>query len=259
MARLGLRPESVRGSGPGGRIVEADVAAPAAPTPALTAPSLMRRAIAEKTAASFATIPHFYLRAQLDASELVRLRQALVQPSDNGAEPRLTLTDFLLRALALALRDFPAANTVWREGGLLRYPETDVGLVVGLPDGLLIPVIRAAGRLTLRELARERTRLAEAARQGRVNPAAMEGAATSLSNLGTSRADEFAAVIAPHQSSMLAVGRAAPRPWPVQGRLEVRTTLCLCLSVDHRALDGAPAAGFLGRIVELLEEPAQLV
>jgi pyruvate dehydrogenase E2 component (dihydrolipoamide acetyltransferase) len=220
--------------------------------------SVMRRSIAERTALSFATIPHFYLRAEVDATELVRMREHLAVVIEQECGVRVTVTDFLLRAQALALRDFPDANTVWQNGSLVRADEVGVGVVVGLADGLLIPVIRGADRLSLVKLARERARLVKVARNGQINPAMLSGAASSLSNLGATRTDEFAAIIAPPQSSMLAVGRAALRPFVVGGRLEARTTLRLCLSVDHRVLDGGPAATFLGRIVELLENPSRI-
>ena len=272
-AELGVDATRLPGSGRTGRISEADVlkAAASQGAAAIAAPalkvvptsvsqvSIMRRNIAERTALSFSTIPHFYLRAEVDATELVNLREHLLEVVERENGVRITVTDFLLRAQAQALRDFPAANAVWQENGLVRYADADVGLVVGLPDGLLIPVIRAAQNLSLVQLAQERTRLIEAVRTGRFNAETLAGGATSLSNLGTTRTDEFAAVIAPHQSSMLAVGRAAPRPYVVDGRLEIRTTIWLCLSVDHRVMDGGPAAEFLGRIVELLEAPQALV
>jgi pyruvate dehydrogenase E2 component (dihydrolipoamide acetyltransferase) len=261
------------GSGRAGRITEADVlkAAAAQGAPAAAAPvpeaapavagdvSIMRRNIAERTARSFSTIPHFYLRAEVDVTELVTLRECLVEVVEQECGVRVTLTDFLLRAQALALRDFPAANAVWQDNHLVRYADADVGVVVGVPDGLVIPVVRAAQKLSLVQLAKERARLVELVRAGHFTPELVAGGATSLSNLGTSRTDEFAAVIAPHQSSMLAVGRAAARPYVVQGDLSIRTTLVLCLSADHRILDGAPAAEFLGRIVALLEAPKTLV
>jgi pyruvate dehydrogenase E2 component (dihydrolipoamide acetyltransferase) len=272
-AELGVEVSRLQGSGRTGRIIEADVlkavasrgdsgaAAPALKAaPAVAGPlSTMRRNIAERTALSFSQIPHFYVRAEVDATELVSLREHLVGVLEKELGVRITLTDFLLRAQALALRAFPAANAVWQGHGILSQADADVGVVVGLPAGLVIPVIRAAQKLSLVQLARERARLVGAVREGRFNAEMLAGGATSLSNLGTTRTDEFAAIIAPHQSSMLAVGRAAPRPYVVDGRLEVRTTLRLCLSVDHRVLDGGPAADFLGRIVELLENPKALV
>jgi pyruvate dehydrogenase E2 component (dihydrolipoamide acetyltransferase) len=218
----------------------------------------MRRSIAERTALSFATIPHFYLRAEVDATELIRMREHLAAVIDQEFGVRVTITDFLLRAQALAMRDFPAANAVWQNDTLIRYSDVDVGVVVGLADGLLIPVIRGADRLTLAQLAIERARLVDAARTGKINAAMLFGGASSLSNLGATRIDEFSAIIAPHQSSMLAAGRIAQRPFVVDGCLAARTTLRLCLSVDHRVLDGGPAAEFLGRIAEWIENPARL-
>lgn len=271
---LGVDLSTISGSGNAGRIVEEDVlkASGSTPGPAaaqqlkpdgvpgpVIAISTMRRNIAERTALSFSQIPHFYLRAEADVTELTVLRKPLVSVLEKECGVRVTLTDFLLRAQALALRDFPDANAIWQNNGLIRYANADVGLVVGLPDGLVIPIIRAAQKLSLVQLARERARLVAEVKAGRFNAEMTNGGATSISNLGTTRTDDFSAVIAPHQSSMLAIGRAAPRPYVVDGKLRIRTTIRLCLSVDHRVLDGGPAAEFLGRIVELIENPRALV
>ena len=145
----------------------------------------------------------------------------------------------------------PSGRTIRRCGS----PAGDVGLVVSLEDGLLVPIVRGADAGGLDALVRQRASLVEAARSGKLPAEAMQGGATSLSNLGHAGVDEFAAVIASPQSSMLAVGRAAPRPWAVAGGLAVRPTLKLCLAVDHRVMDGAPAAEFLGRIAAALEKP----
>jgi len=240
----GVDPRTLTGSGPGGRIVEADVARAG---PAL---SPMRRAIARRTAESFATVPHFYLRAELDATALLARRQELLEQI-TGA--RVTVTDLLVQAVARALRDCPFANCIWQNETIVKLPTNDVGVVVGLDDGLLIPIIRNADNLDVAALTKQRAELVAAARAGRLPGEATAGGATSISNLGTSRVDEFQAVIAAPQSSMLAVGRIAERPFVVAGQLAVRPTLRLCLSVDHRVLDGGPAAEFLGRIVETLE------
>lgn len=270
---LGVDLKTISGTGNAGRIVEEDILkaadgqskSTAQPSKtdgvagALTVISTMRRNIAERTATSFSQIPHFYLRAEADVTELIALREHLVSVLQKECGVRITLTDFLLRAQAVALREFPSANAVWQSNGLMRYTDSDVGLVVGLPDGLVIPIIRSAQKLSLVQLAKERTQLVADVKAGHFNGEMTAGGATSISNLGTTRADDFSAVIAPHQSSMLAVGRAAPRPCVVDGNLQIRTTLRLCLSVDHRVLDGGPAADFLGRIVELIEDPRALV
>ena len=254
---LGVDWSRLQGRGRTGRIVEADVldgAKQATPSPLST----MRRLIAQRTAESFATVPHFYLRAEVDVTALLRLRERLLPDIERAAGARLTLTDLMLRAQARALRECPFANCIWQNNHLTRLAAGDVGLVVGLPDGLMIPMVRSADSTTLAALVKQRAALVEAARAGRLADEAMQGAATSLSNLGNTRVDEFSAVIPLPHSSILAVGRAAPRPLVVGGELAVRPTLKLCLSVDHRVMDGAPAAEFLGHIVAALEQPEQL-
>jgi pyruvate dehydrogenase E2 component (dihydrolipoamide acetyltransferase) len=214
--------------------------------------------IAQRTAESFSRAPHFYLRTEVDATALLELRERLLPDIERATGVRLTLTDLLLRAQALALRDCPPANAIWQGDGIVRFATCDVGLVVGLDEGLRVPIVRGADTGGLTALVRQRASLVEAARAGKLTVEAMQGGATSLSNLGNGSVDEFAAVISPPQSSMLAVGRAAPRPFVVEGQLVVRTTLKLCLSVDHRVMDGGPAAKFLGRVVELIERPVEL-
>jgi pyruvate dehydrogenase E2 component (dihydrolipoamide acetyltransferase) len=267
---LGVDLSRLIGSGRTGRVIESDVFKAASNDSSkcrdgdgalsnASQISTMRRSIAERTALSFSTIPHFYLRAEVDVTELVKMREHLLELVETELGVRITLTDFLLRAQALALRDFPAMNAVWRENSIVQYRDADIGLVVGLPDGLVIPVLRAAQRLSLVQLAKERVRLIETVKGGRFGADIAAGGATSISNLGTTRMDEFTAIIAPHQSSMLAVGRAVARPYVVESRVEIRTTLWLCLSIDHRVSDGMPAAQFLQRIVEMLESPKTLV
>jgi pyruvate dehydrogenase E2 component (dihydrolipoamide acetyltransferase) len=267
MARLGVDPHSVHGSGPNGRIVEADVVRyrpPAAttPIPAIAGqarePSKRRRAIARLTSASCATVPHFFLRSEIDASALVQFKGQFPVSGD-AAAGKLSFTDLLLRALALALRDCPWANTVWHNDTLVALPLPAVGLVVNLDDGLLIPVVDGADQLSLGELARRRAALVTAARQGKLSAEASRAVAASLSNLGHTRVDEFAPVLAPPQSSMLTVGRIAPRPFVVDGNVCARPTLRLCLAVDHRVLDGEPAARFLGQIIGYLEQPGRML
>jgi pyruvate dehydrogenase E2 component (dihydrolipoamide acetyltransferase) len=256
-AELGMDYRRLQGSGRTGRIVEADVLEAAKETRAPTR-STMRRTIAQRTAESFARAPHFYLSTEVNATALLELRERMLPKVEQSAGVRLTLTDLLLRAQALALRDCPYANAIWQDNQVVRFSACDLGLVVGLDDGLLIPILHGADAGGLAALAKQRRSLVEAARAGQLAAEAMEGGATSLSNLGNTVVDEFAAVIAPPHSSMLAVGRATPRPFVVNGQLVVRTTLKLCLSVDHRVMDGGPAAAFLARIVDLIERPAAL-
>lgn len=219
----------------------------------------MRRAVAAKVAESFATVPHFYLRSEVDATLLVQLREQNLAAIEKSCGVRPSITDFLLRAMALALRDCPTANRIWQNDGIVQLPTIDVGLVIQCGDGLMVPVIQNADRLGLMEMARQRAKLTEIVRSGKAPAELFHGGATSLTNLGRRRVDEFTAIISPPQSSILAVGRLAERPAVYEGRICVWQTMNLTLSVDHRVMDGVPAAEFLDRITELLETPLLLL
>jgi pyruvate dehydrogenase E2 component (dihydrolipoamide acetyltransferase) len=259
MRQRGIAPAAVAGTGPGGRILEADVLRTApGHVPAAGSLSPMRRAVAAKVAESFATVPHFYLRSEVDLTALVELRHQAAETIQQQCGQRPGLTDFLLRAMALALADCPQANRIWQRDTIVPLGSVDLGLVVQVGDGLLVPIIRGADRLGIAELVRQRARLMAAVRSGKTPADIFQGGATSLSNLGKTRVDDFAPVISPPQSSMLAAGRVAQRPAAFEGRLCLRHTVHLTLAVDHRVLDGVPAAEFLDRIAELLENPFRL-
>lgn len=272
MRQRGIDAATVRGSGPNGRIVEADVlraaALPQRPvmggspgTAATPAGSIssMRRAVAAKVAESFATVPHFYLRSEADVTALMQLRTQTLESFEQCCGQRPSVTDFLLRAMVMALRDCPHANRIWVNDTIVDLPSIDVGLVMQIADGLLVPVIHRADRLNMVDLVRARAEVVASLRTGKTPADLFQGAATSLTNLGKRRVDEFAPIISPPQSSMLAVGRVADRPAAFEGRLCLRQTMHLTLAVDHRVMDGVPAAEFLDRIVELLEKPFLLL
>jgi pyruvate dehydrogenase E2 component (dihydrolipoamide acetyltransferase) len=267
LRQRGISPIGIAGSGPNGRILEADVLRtptnPAAPVadPSLPAGTIstMRRAVAAKVADSFATVPHFYLRSEVDVTSLVQLREQNLDTFEKCCGVRPSLTDFILRAMALALNDYPNANRIWMNNSIVQLPSIDVGLVVQVGDGLMIPIIHRAEKLGLAEMAHQRTRVVDAVRSGKTTTDLFQGGAISLTNLGKHRVDEFAAIISPPQSGMLAVGRVAERPMAFEGKLCLRQTMNMTLSVDHRVMDGVPAAEFFDRIVELLEKPFLLV
>jgi pyruvate dehydrogenase E2 component (dihydrolipoamide acetyltransferase) len=263
----GVSSAGLAGSGPNGRILEADILRaalkPQAPTVDKSLPpgtiSSMRRAVAAKVANSFATVPHFYLRSEVDVTSLVQLREQNLETFEKCCGVRPSLTDFILRAMALALNDRPEANRIWQDNAIVQLPGIDVGLVVQVGDGLMVPIIHRADRLGLPDMTRERMKVVEAVRSGKTTTDLFQGGAISLTNLGKHRVDEFAAIISPPQSSMLAVGRVAERPAAYEGRLCLRQTMNMTLSVDHRVMDGVPAADFFDRIVELLEKPFLLI
>jgi pyruvate dehydrogenase E2 component (dihydrolipoamide acetyltransferase) len=258
MRQQRIDPAALRGSGPGGRIVEADVLAFAGRPRTETAPvSAMRQAIAQRTSESAATIPHFYLRAEADVSALVHLRKQIVPVIEQRSGVRVTFTDLILRALGLALKQCPEANAVWQNNTLLRYDAASVGLVIALDEGMIIPTIVDAAQQSVEAIAGQRAAFqndAELRKKASALPAAV-----SLSNLGNGRVDEFDAIIPTGQSMILALGRIAPRPLVVDGKIEIRETLKLSLALDHRVHDGAPASKFLNCIIELLEHPARLL
>jgi pyruvate dehydrogenase E2 component (dihydrolipoamide acetyltransferase) len=316
-AALGIELAQVEASGPGGRIVEADVRwqvarslAPSA-TPPITPLRGIRRVVAERMQQSFTTAPHFYLTVEVEATALVRMskipvrgREGLlakveaafsarpqsdgvrpqsdgvrpqsdgVRPQSDGVRPqsdgvRLTISDILVKVCAQALREFPAVNVAWTDeggGGLRQHPDVNVGVAVALDvvdprqgNGLVVPVIHQADRLTLAEIARRRADLVERARAGKLTLTDLEGGTFTLSNLGMFGVDQFQAIINPPQSAILAVGRIKDRPVALEGAVVVRPTMHLTLSADHRQLDGAQAARFLERVAKLIEEPYLLL
>jgi pyruvate dehydrogenase E2 component (dihydrolipoamide acetyltransferase) len=246
----------IRGSGPGGRILEQDVLRAVGQAKGSGA-TPMRRAIARMTQESFATIPHFYLHAEVDASRLLDILRQFSQTT----QVRVNLTDLLLWAQALALAECPHMNVLWVEDSLRQLDTIAIGLVVSVPSGIQVPVLKAPHELDLPAVAALRARLVEQCRSGHMPPESCVGAiaagesATSLSNLGRGRVDRFLPVIHLRQSSMLAVGRLAERPWVVNHELAVRPTLQLTMAVDHRACDGAPAAQYLEVLCRHLESP----
>lgn len=245
----------------GARIVEADVQAHYDRSKARAAEpvSAARRITAERTAQSFERAPHFYLTRQVHAGNLVQLRGEL-QP---GAQRRLgfniTYTDFLLRALALALREEPAVNTCWHEGQILPRQSIDTGFAAQTEKGLLVPVIPNADQLNLFAIASRRKELSDKARDGKLGLPELEGGSATLSNLGTHGVDSFQAILNAPQSVILATGSIAKRPVVIGDRVEALDTLILSLSADHRVLDGVAAAKFLAAIARMIEDPLELL
>jgi pyruvate dehydrogenase E2 component (dihydrolipoamide acetyltransferase) len=263
---------TVVGSGPHGRIIEEDVRRAAerlsqtpreaeAPTPAASGQAKplrgMRKAAAERMVHSFTTAPHFYLSVEVDASLLLKRRESLLPRIAEQSGVRLTVSDLLIKIAAQALQECPEASAVWADGGVRRLDTINVGLAVATDRGLVVPVLDEVNHKSLREIAVRRHALTEKARAGRLTMQDLEGGGFTISNLGMFAVDRFSAIINPPQAAILAVGRIKERPFVTNGQLTVRPTMCLTLSVDHRILDGAEAARFLGRLVALVEEPSR--
>jgi pyruvate dehydrogenase E2 component (dihydrolipoamide acetyltransferase) len=246
---LGVDLGGVAGSGPGGRIVEADVrAAGAATRPAATL-SPMRRAIAGRLTRALATAAQLTLMGEADVT-------ALAAAAGPGARPPYTAA--AVRAMAVAAARHPAVRRRWSDDGLVDVAAIDVGVAVALPDGLLAPTVRGADRKDVAAIAEEVAALATRARRGELSAAGGDGAALGVTSLGAHRVDAFTPLLDPSQTALLGVGRARPRPAVVDGAIVVRDLMALSLTFDHRVLDGDPAAAFLDDVIGLLEHPEAL-
>jgi pyruvate dehydrogenase E2 component (dihydrolipoamide acetyltransferase) len=301
MAReLGLELAQVKGTGPGGRIVKADVEAAAkgdgakaeeapkeeaAPAPeAEAAPSEEKKAppavvsgdaqtgkgetstqdltrlqqtVARRMAESKATAPDFVLNIDVDMEEAVDLRKRLKAAAAEG-QPVPSFNDFVVKASALALLDFPRANGAYRDGKFELYSRVNVGVAVAGQDALVVPTVFDADRKSLGQIAKESRALAERVRAGAITPPELSSGTFTVSNLGMFGIHSFVAVINPPQAAILAVGAMQPTPVVRDGEVVVRNIMRLTLACDHRILYGADAAEFLGRIRERLENPLQL-
>ncbi len=271
---LDLDWRSLRGTGPRGRVIERDVLRAAGgrrpgavPSPlslpdvAWEIPTAVQRVAAERMAASFGAAPHFYLSAEVSANALLEMRERLGPIVEERVGVRLTLTDLLVRLIAAALREHPRANAFWdaegRRVGLCQ--RVNVGIATATDAGLVVPVLRDADRKGASEIARERSDLVERARSGALRPDDLAGGTFTLTNLGMYRVDMFQAILNPPQAAILAVGRITERPVVVGGEVVPRPMMTVTLSCDHRVLDGVLGARFLGRVVEMIEEPYHLL
>jgi len=260
-AERGRDVSALRGSGPGGAVLAADVATAklpeVPPARSVEAPgvSTVWRIMAERMTASWTTAPHFYLVREVNVSRLVSwLEKARKQ---TGAH--VTYTDLLVKLVAAAISQHPAVNASWKDGAIVRNADINIGLAVAIDDGLVVPVLHRADTLSLAELATRREDLVSRAQAGKLRPPDIQGAGFTISNLGMYGVDAFNAIVNPPQAAILAVGRIADRVVALNGQPAVQPTMVLTLSCDHRALDGARGAQFLGALAELIEEPLALL
>jgi pyruvate dehydrogenase E2 component (dihydrolipoamide acetyltransferase) len=278
----GIDLSTITGSGPGGRVVKADVEAvvagdggraatapaPAAPAPAPAAPAPadveevpltnMRRTVARRLVESMQSAPHFYLTVQVDVDALLELRAELNRRlADEGT--KLSVNDLLVKACAVTLRAHPEINVSWGGDRILRHRRVHVGIAVAVEGGLIVPVIRDADQKTVSQISREAKPLIERARAGRLRPDEFTGGTFTISNLGMYGIDQFTAVINPPEAAILAVGTTTAEPVVDDGRLATRQRMKLTMSIDHRAVDGATGAQFLAALKAVLEEPLRML
>jgi pyruvate dehydrogenase E2 component (dihydrolipoamide acetyltransferase) len=254
-AERGVDLAALAGSGPGGAVVAADLDGSAAASNGVTVPAIWRL-MAERTTQSWQSVPHFYLRREVDASRLQSWRAAA---RARPGQERASHTDLLVRLVAEALRRHPRVNSSWSDGAVVRSERINVGIAVAVDDGLVVPVVHDADRLSLADTVARRIELVDAARAGRLRPEDVTGGTFTVSNLGMFGVDSFDAIVNAPQAAILAVGRVADRVIPVDGQPAVRPVLQLSVSFDHRVVDGARGAEFVETLASLAEEPAGLV
>ncbi len=221
----------------------------------------MRKIIAQRLTQSKQTVPHFYLSLDCRLDTLLGARERInaVAPKEGPKAYKLSVNDFIIKALALALQRVPAANATWTEGGMLRHRHSDVGVAVAIEGGLFTPVIRHAELKTLGEISNEMKDLADRARKRRLAPHEYQGGTTSISNLGMFGIKSFDAVINPPHATILAVGAGEKRPVVNGDKLEVATVMSCTLSCDHRVVDGATGADLLNAFKQLIEDPVRML
>lgn len=295
--QAGLDLRQLKGSGPKGRIVKADVEAalagkplekaaarPAevAPPTAAPAPAAapagpgakeladllglkyrqesltnMRRTIARRLSEAKQQVPHFYLTVDCEIDALLELRKQLNERT--GGEVKISVNDFVIRAAALALKQVPEANASFDESGLLFYEQADISVAVATPAGLITPIVKQAENKGLATIAREMKDLASRAREGKLKPEEYQGGTFSVSNLGMYGVRHFQAIINPPQGCILAVGAGEQRPVVKKGSLSIATVMSCTLSVDHRVVDGAVGAEFIAAFKKLIEDPITML
>jgi pyruvate dehydrogenase E2 component (dihydrolipoamide acetyltransferase) len=285
----------INGSGPHGRIVARDVedaksgkglkAPAAAPAGAPSiAPSMsdkqilalfepgsyeivphdgMRRTIAQRLTASVQTVPHFYLTMDCDIGKLLEAREEInaSAPKDKEKKPlyKLSVNDFVIKAMAIALQRIPDCNVSWTESGMLKHKHSDIGVAVAMPGGLITPIIRKAETKSLSTISAEMKDFAARARARKLKPEEYQGGTTAVSNLGMYGIKDFTAVINPPHATILAVGTSEERAVVRSGKIEIAHIMSVTLSCDHRAVDGALGAELIGEFKRLIENPVMMM
>jgi pyruvate dehydrogenase E2 component (dihydrolipoamide acetyltransferase) len=283
--QAGIDLGGLKGSGPNGRIVKADIeaaqhkGAPAAPQPtaapapiarpatAIAAPhqlvphSSIRKVIARRLTEAKSTIPHFYVSMDVEIDALIKLMNDLnaKAPKEGPDAYLITINDLVIKASAATLRRVPTVNAAWTDEGMALFDDVDISVAVAIPDGLITPIVRKADQKGLATISREMKDLAGRARAGKLKPEEFQGGGFSISNMGMFGVSEFAAIINPPQSAILAVAAGQKRPVVKNDSLAIATVMTCTLSVDHRVVDGALGARWLREFKRIVEDPLSLL
>lgn len=286
-AQTGVDLSKIQGSGPHGRIVKADLAKGGTPKIAASAPASsaprapsagidakkqadllgmtykelpnnnIKKVVASRLLESKQTIPHFYLTVECRLDDLMAARER-INAEAKGAF-KLSVNDFVIKAVAMALKAYPAANVSWTDDAVLQFDHADISVAVSTPNGLITPIVKAAETKGLREISNEVKDLAARAREGKLKPVEFQGGTFSVSNLGMFGVSEFAAIINPPQACILAVGAGEEKPYVDDGVIKIGTFMKCTLSVDHRAVDGSVGAEFLQFFKRYIENPVNML
>jgi pyruvate dehydrogenase E2 component (dihydrolipoamide acetyltransferase) len=286
-AQTGVDLSKIQGSGPHGRIVKSDLAkggapkvaasvlqssAPRAPSAGIDAKKQadllgmtykelpnnnIKKVVASRLLESKQTIPHFYLTVECRLDDLMAARER-INTEAKGAF-KLSVNDFVIKAVAMALKAYPAANVSWTDDAVLQFDHADISVAVSTPNGLITPIVKAAETKGLREISNEVKDLAGRAREGKLKPVEFQGGTFSVSNLGMFGVSEFAAIINPPQACILAVGAGEEKPYVDDGVIKIGTFMKCTLSVDHRAVDGSVGAEFLQFFKRYIENPVNML
>lgn len=277
----GIDLSRVQGSGPHGRIIKADLEkapasapvnkAPTSVTPSIDARALadaygipyklqpnsgVRKVIAKRLSESKQTVPHFYLTVDCELDTLLTVRKEL---NDAAQGYKISVNDFIIKATAMALQKYPAANVSWTDDNIVQYERADVSVAVATPAGLITPIIKDAANKTLKEISNEMKDLAMRAKDGKLKPVEFQGGTISVSNLGMFGIREFSAIINPPQGAILAIGAGEERVTVKNGQIRTANMMTVTMSVDHRAIDGAVGAEYLQVFKKLIESPMTLI
>ncbi len=284
-AQTGIDLSALKGSGPNGRIVRADIEAaqkgapapiqapaaaarPPVPAAAISAPhrlvphSSMRKIIARRLTEAKSSIPHFYISMDIEIDALIALQNQLNAKSPARDQPGsyfITINDLVIRAAGATLRRIPEVNASWTDDGMVFYDDVDISVAVAIPDGLITPIVRRADQKGLLTISREMRDLATRARAGKLKPEEFQGGGFSISNMGMFGVNEFSAIINPPQAAILAVATGAKKPVVKNDALAIATVMTCTISVDHRVVDGALGARWLREFKTIVEDPLSLM
>jgi len=278
----GIDLRQVQGSGPKGRIIKRDIetfqptvggayipsprGADGMPLSSEVTNTTMRKAIARRLSQSKQQVPHFYLTVECELDNLLSLRKSvnkkaekLMQEGDEKPPYKVSVNDFVIKAVGLSLIDVPEANAMWTDDAIKMYNSADISVAVAIEGGLITPIVKDAQSKSLVEISKEMKQLAGKARKGQLQPQEYEGGTFSLSNLGMFGIETFQAIINPPQGCILAIGAGVEKPVVKDGDITTATVMKCTLSVDHRVVDGAVGAQFMAAFKEYIEDPAMML